>query len=409
MRRDEPSPPPTLSEALGFQETVVEVGMTHPGVRRVLSCVGGTIGFVVGLDDERITDLEVEIGFGHRGFEKEVESRGWLRALPYVRRLGFSDALHGEAAFLGGLEALAGWAVAERGRWLRMWALELSRATTHFVRLAAVGDAVECAAAGHRARQGAAISGGMLARLSGREPLAGWLRPGGVVSALPDDFDASWAAGRKQIEEAVAAFETVGTRNPTVVRRLRDVGRITADECAAWSVTGPALRAAGIASDVRRDESYLEYDSVDFDVPIGENGDAYDRVLVVVEEIRQSLRIAEQCGERLGALGPGEIAIDASQAETTVVPEGTVDASVESATGELAFTLVADASSDGVPDSVSARGDLPGDGGRPRRVRCRAPSFFHAQALPVMLRGGHLEDLLPTVASLHVVSTECDR
>jgi NADH:ubiquinone oxidoreductase subunit D len=158
---------------------------------------------------------------------------------------------------------------------------------------------------------------------------------------------------------------------------------------------------------VRRDAPYLAYDAVDFDVAIGESGDDFDRVLVVVEEIRQALRIADQCAARLAEMGSGPWRADApgwrddaaldgaarsdERLAGPAIPAGEITVATESSTGELGFLLV----SDGGP--------------LPRRVRCRAPSFFHAQAMPAMLRGGQLDDLLPTAAVLHLVSGECDR
>ncbi|MHA7837070.1 MAG: NADH-quinone oxidoreductase subunit D-related protein [bacterium] len=392
----------TLSSQLGLSEAVVEIGPGHPGLRRTLALAGSTASFLVSLDDERIVDLEVEIGLGHRGFEKEVESGPWLRALPYVGRLGYAGGLIAEVAFCSGIEALAALKPPDRAVWLRMLGCELARATDHFSRLAAVSAAVALPAAEQCAQQGALQAARLLERVVGGGPFTSWVRPGGVRSGLPADFEACWAEGSRALEETVAAFDAVGVRNPTCVQRLRDVAPLAAKEALAWSVTGPALRATGVAMDRRRDRPCLAYDSVDFDVPIGERGDGYDRLRVVVEEIRQSLRIADQSVTLLGGLGAGALAVedpcwrgDASDADASpdvpILPAGEVEVTMESSTGELGFLLVSDGSAE------------------PRRVRCRAPSFFHAQALPGLLRGAQLEDLLPTVASMHLVSGECDR
>ena len=393
--------PAPLSEQLGLSETIVEIGMTHPGVRRVLAPAGATIGFVVSLDDERITDLEVDIGLGHRGFEKEVESRSWFRALPYVSRLGLMGGLIADVAYCMGIEALAEIALPDRALWLRTLGCELARIADHFARLSGVAAAIELPAAELQAREGAVRAADLLETSTGFGPLGGWVCPGGVAGALSEDFGERWPGDRKQLEQTLARFEAVGTRNPSCVRRLRDVAPLSSDECLAWSVTGPSLRAAGMPADLRRDEPYLAYGSVDFDVPIGEHGDDHDRLLVVVEEIRQSLRIVDQCESVLAGLGPGPLrspepgwdGADAGSEELDgpSLPAGDVTVAVEASTGELGFLLV----SDGV--------------GWPRRIRCRAPSFFHAQALPAMLRGAQLGDLLPTAALMHLVSGECDR
>ena len=396
----------TLSSRLGLSGTVIEVGLTHPGLRRVLAGAGSTLGFLVTLDEERITDLEVEIGLGHRGFEKEVESGSWLRALPYVDRLGHAGAPIAAIAYCSGLELLAGLTLPDRAVWLRTLGAELARVTDHWARLAAVAAALELPAAEQTAQEGALQAAALLASTMGGGPFTDWVRPGGVARGLPEDFGEQWRAGRQTLDQTLACFDRLGVRNPTCVQRLRDVAPLSAEQALAWSVTGPALRATGLPTDLRRDAPYLAYGSVDFDVPIGERGDGYDRLLVVFEEVRQSLRIGDQCVALLESLGPGPISVDpppglapglASEngpgpvAEPVGLAAGEVAVAIEASTGELGFLLVSDGSA------------------LPRRIRCRAPSFFHAQVLPLLLRGAELDDLLPTAAGLHIVSGECDR
>ena len=397
----------TLAEALGFRKTIVEVGHTHPGVRRVLTSAGGTVGFLVSLDDERIVDLEVEIGLGHRGFEKEVESIPWHRALPYVARLGYAGGLMAEIGYCLAVEKLAGISLPDRAIWLRTLAGETARIADHFLRLAAVAAAIGLRSAEDIAQQGGLAATRLLQSVTGGGVFAGWVVLGGVARPLAEGFEANWQASRGEIEAILARFDAIAVQNPTCQKRLRDVASLSADDCLAWGVTGPAIRSAGIPIDVRRDAPYLAYGSLDFDIPIGENGDDFDRLLVVAEEIRQSLRIVDQCQGLLASLGPGAIrfaepgwcepdkgdraAHAASVLEGPPIPSGEVAVSIESSTGELGFFLV----SDGGP--------------LPVRIRCRGASFFHAQAMPEMLRGAQLEDLLPTAAILHLVSGECDR
>lgn len=397
----------TLSEALGFVVTIVEVGHSHPAVRQVLSAAGGTASFLVSLDDEQISDLEVEIGIGHRGFEKEVESLPWHRALPYVSRLGYAGGVIAEVGFGLAVEALAGVSLPERAIWLRTLACEVARVSDHFSRLSAVSISIGLPVAEAIAQQAALCAARFLTRVTRRGPLGGWVRLGGVACAPEDGLAEHWPRTRATLEAILVRFEAVAVDNPSCQQRLRDVAMLSAEKCLAWGVTGPILRAAGVPIDVRRDAPYLGYADVDFDVPIGENGDDFDRLLVVVEEIRQSLRIIDQCGERLTSLGPGAIRLSDSgwgepggressawsQAvlDGPEIPAGEVALSVEASTGELGFFLVS-------------------DGERlPRRIRCRSASFLHAQAMPEMLRGARLDDLLPTAAILHLVSGECDR
>ena len=397
----------SLSDALGFVGTVIEVGHSHPGVRRVLAAAGGTVSFLVSLDDERITDLEVEIGIGHRGFEKEVESLPWHRALPYVGRLGYAGGLLAEVGYCLAVEELAGVELPERAIWLRILASEIARVSDHFARLAAAATAIGLPAAEAVAQQGEVEAARLLEAFTGCGPLVGWVRLGGVARAPADGFAERWRESHTAINTTLVGFEAVAINNPSCQQRLRDVASFSVEDCVAWGVTGPILRAAGMPADVRRDAPYLAYDSVDFDVPIGENGDNFDRLLVVVEEIRQSLRIVDQCQDLLASLGPGVIRLSdpgwgepdgtdlsarsAVVLEGPTIPAGEVAIAIESSTGELGLFLVSDGE------------------GLPRRIRCRSASFLHAQAMPEMLRGARLDDLLPTAAMLHLVSGECDR
>jgi NADH-quinone oxidoreductase subunit D len=400
----------SLSESLGFPETVVEVGLTHPAVRQSMTAVGGTASFVIQLDDDRITDLEVEVGYGHRGFEKEVENVPWALALPYVSRLGYAGGLIAETAYCLAVENLLGCALPDRAIWLRMLANELARVTDHFSRLANVMSAIGLREAEQVAQAAEVEAGELLARATGDTPLAGWVQFGGVARALPADFGECWSAAQPHLDLLLSRFETVGVSNPTCVRRLRGVAQLGVEDCQAWGVTGPTLRAAGSPFDLRRDRPYLAYGALDFSVPVGESGDGLDRLLVVVEEIRQSLGMVEQCRRLLGSLGPGAIALDRrefqGQVQTSattsagesgevdaeiVVPKGESVSTVESTTGELSFFVASDGA------------------GLPRRIRARSPSFFHAQAMPLMIRGARLDDLLPTAALLHLISGECDR
>lgn len=397
----------TLSEALGFAETVIEVGHSHPGVRRALGAAGGTASFLVSLDDERITQLEVEIGIGHRGFEKEVESRSWHLALPYVSRLGYAGGLLAEVGYCLAVEKLASVEAPPRAIWLRTLACEIARIADHFARLAAVSTAIGLSAAERVAQQGEIRAARLLESVTGRSAFGHWSRLGGVASVPVDGFEEHWRQSSTALEAILLRFDTIAVDNPSCQQRLRDVGSLSAEDCVAWGVTGPISRAAGNPMDVRRDSPYLAYADVDFDVPVGENGDDFDRLLVVVEEIRQSLRIIDQCERHVSSLGPGETQLldpgwrvpdrtdlsarSAIVLEGPLIPAGEVALSIESSTGELGFFLV----SDGV--------------GLPRRIRCRSASFLHAQAMPEMLRGARLDDLLPTAAMLHLVSGECDR
>jgi NADH:ubiquinone oxidoreductase subunit D len=381
----------SLSERLGFAETIIEFGPLHPGVRHVMTSVGGSASFLVELDDDRITGLEVEIGLAHRGFEKQVESGDWAAALPYVSRLGLASGVLAETAYCLAVESLAGLALPDRAIWLRMLVGELARVSDHWSRLGATMAAIGLQEGARVAATGETRAARALAGATGVGPLEGYVKVGGVSRGLADEFAQGWPTMAVRLMDELEHFERVAVSNPTCVRRLRDVAPLGVEEALAWGVTGPALRAAGSSMDLRRDHPYLAYGALEFDVPIGENGDGLDRLLVIVEEIRQSLRMVDQCHRLLVSLGPGRVLSEAAGPGEVALARGEVVASVESSTGELAFLLSSDGTS------------------RLRRARCRAPSFFHAQAMPVMLRGARLDDLLPTAALLHLISAEHDR
>ncbi|MEZ4334879.1 MAG: hypothetical protein R3F35_24240 [Myxococcota bacterium] len=381
----------TLSERLGIRPAIVELGHAHPAVRRVLQGAGGTLSFLVTLDDDRIEALEVEIGIGHRGFEKEVESRPWQEAPPYVARLGWAGGAIARIAYCLAVERLADLALPPSAIWHRTLVCELARVTDHLARVAALAAAIAASAAERIARSAELAAMTLLETSLGGSPFTAGALPGGMTAPLPEGFDATWQAGRGGLERALGRLSLLLLEQGSAVDRLMAVAPLGREDALAWAVTGPCLRASGVARDRRRDDPGLAYAELDFSVPIGTLGDDYDRLAVVFEEVRQSLWLVEQCVCRMRGTERGAAGAIGVGGEALVVPAGEVEVALESSTGELAFHLV----SDGGP--------------LPRRIRCRAPSFFHAQALPAVLRGARLDDLLPTVALFHVVSGECDR
>jgi len=379
----------TLSDRLGFAPAVVELGPTHAGVRRVMGGVGATTSFLVTLDDDRIEALEVEIGLGHRGFEHEVESRPWLEALPYVARLGYAGSPIAQTAYCLALEPLMGLEPPERATWLRTLVCELARVGDHLARIAALAAALGTGAAERAARRAEQVALGVLASALGAPLLEPWAVPGGVARDLPDGFSEAFRTARDALRSDLDRIARDLLEQPSAVARLVDVAALDGASARALGVTGPCLRAAGVARDLRRDAPYLAYGELDFALPVGTRGDDFDRLAVVIAEIRESLRMAGQCLARLPDAPPA-FGSGSDAADRTVGP-GEVAFSVEGSTGELGFLLVS-------------------DGGRlPRRLRVRAPSFFHAQALPAALIHARLDDLLPTAALFHLVSAECDR
>jgi NADH-quinone oxidoreductase subunit D len=383
------------------------MGPSHPATH-------GTVKFVIELDGEEIVDLEVQIGYLHRGFEKECESGAWYQAIPYTDRLNYNSAILCNTAFCLGVEKLMEIETPVRGQWLRVLGCELARLADHETRLGALCLELQAMTPFMYGIEARELTWDLIETLCGSRVTANYVRIGGVANALPDGFEQQALEQFGRIRELLRDYDRMVTRNRIFVDRLRDTGVLGKEDCVRYAVTGPMLRAAGVPLDLRKDEPYLTYAEIDFDVPVGSTGDNYDRYLVCLEEMQQSLRIAEQCLEQLAELGPGPVDVDdprvrwpakgrvfnqmeemihqfMSVTEGPKVPAGEAYAAVESANGELGFYLVSDGSA------------------RPVKVRCRPPSFFNLQPLPQMVRGGLLADLIPTFDLINMIGGECDR
>jgi NADH-quinone oxidoreductase subunit D len=392
---------------LHTQHQRLNMGPSHPATH-------GTVKFLIELDGETIHDLEVQIGYLHRGFEKECESGSWYQAIPYTDRLNYNSAILANVGFCLGVEKLLGLETPERCQWLRVLASELSRLGDHLTRCGATCLELQAMTPflyGIEARE---LTWDVLEALCGARVTSNYVRIGGVKHDLPQGFGALCRDNLVRIRRLLRDFDAVVTRNRIFVDRLKGTGVITREECVRYAVTGPLLRAVGVPLDLRKAEPYLTYEEIDFDIPIGSVGDNYDRYLVCVEEMHQSLRIVEQCLERLETTASGAVDVldprvrwpakgqvfnrmeeligqFKSVTEGPRVPAGEAYQAIESANGELGFYLVSDGSE------------------IPVKVRCRPPSFANLQPLPAMVRGDMLADLIPTFDMVNMIGGECDR
>ncbi len=385
----------------------LNMGPSHPATH-------GTVKFLIELDGESIVDLDVQVGYLHRGFEKECESGTWYQAIPYTDRLNYNSAILCNLGFCLGVEKLLELETPERCQWLRMLAGELARVGDHLTRCGATCLELQAMTPflyGIEARE---LTWDLLEALCGARVTSNWVRIGGVRHDLPEGFGDACRDKLARIRRLLADFDAVVSRNRIFVDRLKGTGVLSPEDCIRYAVTGPLLRAAGVPLDLRKSEPYLRYEEADFDVPVGEVGDNYDRYLVCLEEMQQSLRIVEQCLRQLDRMGPGPVDADDPRVrwpakdrvfnrmeemiqqfkgvtEGPRVPAGEAYQAIESANGELGFYLVSDGSE------------------RPVKVRCRPPSFLNLQPLPEMVRGGLLADLIPTFDLINMIGGECDR
>lgn len=399
--------PGELERDLHTEHQILNMGPSHPATH-------GTVKFLIELDGETIVDLDIQVGYLHRGFEKECESGTWYQAIPYTDRLNYNSAILANLGYCMAVEKLLGIETTERCQWLRTMSGELSRLADHLTRCGAA--CLELAAMtpflyGIEARE---LTWDLCEALCGARVTSNYVRIGGVKHDMPASYPALARKNIARIRELLRDYDAVVTQNRLFVDRLKGTGVLAKEELIRYGVTGPILRAAGVPLDLRKDQPYLKYAEVDFDVPIGNVGDNYDRYLVCVEEMQQSLRIVEQCLAALERLGPGAVDVDDPRVrwpakgrvfnkmeeliqqfkavtEGPMVPAGEAYHAIESANGELGFYVVSDGSA------------------QPWKVRCRPPSLINLQPMPLMLRGAMLADLIPTFDFINMIGGECDR
>ena len=406
-----PTPPHRAADDfahdLHTEHQLLNMGPSHPATH-------GTVKFLVELDGENIVNLDVQVGYLHRGFEKECESGSWYQCIPYTDRLNYNSAILANLGFVMAVEKLLELETPERCQWLRVLASELSRVGDHLTRCGAACLELQAMTPflyGIEARE---LTWDLLEALCGARVTSNYVRIGGVKHAMPDGFVAQCRSYLGKVRALLKDFDDVVTSNRIFVDRLQGTGVIDRETCLQYAVTGPILRSTGEPLDLRKQEPYLVYDEIDFDVPVGSVGDNYDRYLVCVEEMHQSLRIVEQCLAKLDALGEGPVNVldprvrwpakgrvfnqmeeliqqFKSVTEGPRVPAGEGYFAIESANGELGFYLVSDGSA------------------RPWKVRCRPPSFINLAPMGEMLKGCFLADLIPTFDFINMIGGECDR
>ncbi|MBI4666802.1 MAG: NADH-quinone oxidoreductase subunit D [Nitrospinae bacterium] len=382
----------------------VNMGPSHPATH-------GTVKFLVTLDGETIEDIDVEVGYLHRGFEKECEAQTWNGVFPYTDRLDYTASALNNVAFALAAEKLIGITPTERCQYIRVIVSEMSRMSGHYTCLAAAALELGALTAFIYFVEARELLWDLLESACGARLTHNYVRIGGLTSDLPDDF----AANTKKVFETNRKlwldFDKLLTKNRIFLDRMRDVGGISRENALAWGFTGPCLRAAGVPYDVRRANPYLVYDRVDFAIPVGETGDNYDRFQVRMEELEQSMLIIEQCLAQMPE-GPVNVSDPAwrqpskddsftdmesmiyhfkSVIEGVNVPKGEVYAAVEGANGELGFYLVSNGS------------------GHPVKCRVRPPCFPMTSALPLLIKGRMIADLIPTFDMINLIGGECDR
>jgi len=393
-----------VGEIEGRETMVLNMGPQHPSTH-------GVLRLILELDGESVINVVPDIGYLHTGIEKTAESKTFTKAIPLFDRLDYLATMSNVLAYVLAVEKLMDVEVPPRAQYARVILTELTRIASHLVWLAT--HALDLAAISvfwycFRERE---LLLDIFEMCSGQRMMFSYFRIGGLHRDLPEGFEEAVRSFIDLFPSRLADYENLLRQNPLWLERTIGVGVISPEDAIAWGVTGPSLRGSGVNWDIRKIQPYSSYEDFDFDVPIGQNGDVYDRYLCRMEEMRQSRRIVQQALDRLPdgpyitddrkvAPPPKEELWTSMEAvihhfklwtEGFSAPSGEVYHSIESPRGELGVY-------------VASNG-----GSRPWRVHFRAPSFVNLQALPAMAKGGLVADLVAVIGSIDIVLGEIDR
>ncbi len=266
---------------------LLNVGPSHPAMH-------GVIRLITELEGEKVLKVQAEIGYLHRAFEKSCENSTWTQAMPYTDRLNYVSPLINNFGYCGAVEKLLGIEIPERCKYIRVLMSEVSRITDHLTCIAASAMELGAMTAFLYLMKAREYLYEIVEQVTGARLTISYGRIGGVKSDLPAGFDKNLLSALKQVERELSEVDKLLTRNRIWVDRMRDVGVLTKENAISFAITGPLARASGINYDVRKAFPYFVYDRMQFDVPLGDRGDNYDRYLVRMEEMRQSIRIIRQ-------------------------------------------------------------------------------------------------------------------
>ena len=391
-------------DPMSDEPMIVNMGPVHPSTH-------GVLRLVLEMKGEQVLRSKPVIGYLHTGMEKTGEQLSYLQGGTNVTRMDYASPLFNELVFSMATEQLLGIDVPPRAQWIRTMMCELNRISSHMLFQATNGmdvGAVSMMLYGNRLREETLR---ILEKITGLRMNHNYIRPGGVAVDLPDGWREDVSGLLDMLLPLIDEFDELLTGQPIFRERLQGVGAINVDECLALGVTGPILRGSGYAWDLRRDMPYLNYAELDFDVIVGTYGDCFDRYAVRLNEARESIKIVQQCIEKMPAgdyrlqdkkvTPPPRARIDDSMealihhfkifTEGFKVPEGEVYVAVESPRGELGCYMVSDG------------------GAHPYRMHIRAPSFVNLQTMPHMMQDALVADVVAIISSVDPVLGEVDR
>ncbi len=361
-------------------ELVINMGPQHPSTH-------GVLRLVLKLDGEKVVDADVVIGYLHRGIEKLSEHRDWTQIVLLTDRMDYVAAATNNLGYVETVEKLYSLEVPRRARYIRTILAELQRIASHLVWLGTHAMDIGAVTVFLFCLRERELVLDLFEDYCGARLTYNSMRVGGQPVDLPPDWDKKVLRFCDLQEQKLPEYQQLLTSNRIWMGRTKHVGVISGPDAASIGLCGPALRASGVVRDVRKDEPYAAYDEFDFDIPIGTAGDTYDRYLVRLEEFYQSIRIIRQA---LAGLPEGPIM--GKVPRLLKPPAGETYHAVEAPKGELGFFIVSDGR------SVS-----------PYRLRVRPPSFCNLQALPRLVRGHLVADVVALIGTIDIVLGEVDR
>ena len=391
-------------KAIQGETMLLNMGPQHPSTH-------GVLRLLLELDGETVINCIPDIGFLHTGVEKNMEAKTYQKAEVMTDRLDYLDTVGNNLAYAMAVEKLVDLDVPPRAQAIRVILTELQRFASHLVWLGT--SALDLAAMSmflYCFREREYILD-IMEMCSGQRMMTTYIRPGGLWRDVPVEFEAAVRNILKTFPKRIDQYEALLTRNPLMLDRTYGIGKLTAEECLNFGVTGPMLRASGVKWDLRKDRPYSGYEQYDFEVPIRTEGDVYARYLVRLEEMRQALRIVEQALEKLpmGAIRSNnykfvppprsEIGVSMESlihhfklwTEGFNAPQGSIYSAIESPRGELGVLLAGDGSA------------------KPRRVHWRTPSFNNLSVISLITKGHLVADLIAILASVDIVLGDIDR
>ncbi len=393
----------TTEDIVG-EKLVLNMGPSHPATH-------GVLRLILELDGEVVSKATPDIGFLHRGDEKIAENMQYNQFVPYTDRLDYLAPLANNVAYALAVEKLMDWELPARGKAIRVLCCELARISAHMLGLGAYAMDVGAMTVFLYTFQEREYIYDLCEQLTGARFTTSYTRVGGQTRDLPEDFPARVRKFCEGLLKTVDETDRLLSRNKIFIDRTQDVGVISKEDAIAYGLSGPNLRGSGVEHDVRKSNPYLDYENYDFDIPVGEHGDSYDRYQIRMEEMRQSVRIIRQVLDNLpdgpiNVIDPKNMLPEKERVlmsmeelirhfmlvtEGIDAPEGEIYFGAENPKGELGFY-------------IHSKG-----GGVPYRMKIRSPSFCNLSILPKVIPGHMMSDAVVILGSLDFVMGECDR